>query len=189
MNSSQNILIAIYKDSRTVFKISDIAQLSGLTNPGLLARRMNYYVKQGQILNLHKGIYAKENYRMEELAACLYTPSYISLDYVLQRKGVVFQYNSQITMISYLSRSVQIEQNEIRYRKIKGEILVNLIGIEYKEGLYIATPERAFLDLFYLVPDFYFDNLAVLNKKKIKEILPIYSSKALTQRTYKLLAL
>ena len=96
MNSLQNILLEVYNDKRNVFKISDIAQLSGIDDEKSLAWRMNYYVRQGRLLNPRKGIYAKKGYKIEELATCLYTPSYISLEYVLQREGVVFQYDSKM---------------------------------------------------------------------------------------------
>ena len=186
MNSSQNILLDIYNDKRNVFKISDIAQLSGIDDIKSLAWRMNYYVRQGRLLNPRKGIYAKNGFHMEELAACLYTPSYISLEYVLQRDGVVFQYDSKITLVSYLNRTIEVGDYEISYRIMKGGILANLNGINFKNGIYIASAERAFLDLYYLNPHYYFDNISILNYKTIIKLLPLYSSKALELRTKKL---
>lgn len=186
MNSSQNILLDIYNDKRNVFKISDIAQLSGIDDIKSLAWRMNYYVRQGRLLNPRKGIYAKNGFKMEELAACLYTPSYISLEYVLQREGVVFQYDSKITLVSYLNRTIEVGDYEISYRIMKGGILANLNGINFKNGIYIASAERAFLDLYYLNPHYYFDNISILNYKTIIKLLPLYSSKALELRTKKL---
>lgn len=186
MNSLQNILLEVYNDKRNVFKISDIAQLSGIDDEKSLAWRMNYYVRQGRLLNPRKGIYAKKGYKIEELATCLYTPSYISLEYVLQREGVVFQYDSKINLISYLNRTIEVGDYEISYRKMKGEILANLEGIKFENGIYMASAERAFLDLYYLCPHYYFDNISILNYKLIKKLLPLYSSKALELRTKKL---
>ena len=63
MYSSQNIqndiVVKLYQDKRTVFKISDIALLTEDNHPTSLARRLNYYVKTGKILNPRKGIYSK----------------------------------------------------------------------------------------------------------------------------------
>ncbi|MEG1573442.1 MAG: hypothetical protein RR328_07845, partial [Bacteroidales bacterium] len=134
-----------------------------------------------------KGIYAKSNYNPEELACSLYTPSYISLEYVLQKAGVVFQYDERITTVSYLSRSIEIEGQTYAYRKIKGEILVITDGIIRNSNINIATPERAFLDLIYLNKEYYFDNLNPLDKELINKLLPIYNSKTLTARVKKLL--
>jgi hypothetical protein len=134
-------------------------------------------VNEGLLLNLRKGIYAKKNYKPEELACILYTPTYISLNYVLARNSVVFQFDSAITNISYLTRELEIDNQRIAYRKIKNEILLNTAGIICENNINIATPERAFLDTLYLFGDVYFDNLNSLNYKKIKELLPIYKSK------------
>ena len=121
------------------------------------------------------------------MACLLYTPSYISLEFVLQKAGIVFQYDSRITAISYLSRSLEIDGKDYQYRKLKNEILANTIGIKRENNINIATPERAFLDVMYLNKNYYFDNINPLNKKLLLEILPIYKSKLLTQRVTKLL--
>jgi len=189
MNGSQkeiDLLFEIYKDSRTVFRINDIALLTNSADP-LLYQKLNKLVKKGKLLNIRKGIYAKEGYKSEELACLLYTPTYISLGYVLQRNGVIFQYDSAITNVSYLSREILISNQSIRYRQIKPEILLNTSGIINKNNTNIATPERAFLDTLYLNGFFYFDNIKQLNTNKIYELLPIYNSVSLMKKTEKIL--
>lgn len=182
-----NFILSIFKDEKTVFRLRDIALLVGEKDFESLNKKLNYYVRTGRLLNPRKGIYAKPNYNTEELACLLYTPSYISLEYVLQKAGVVFQFDSRITSISYLSRSIDVEDNIFIYRKIKGEIIANTKGISrQKNQVNIATSERAFLDLLYLNKNYYFDNLNPLNKDKIYDLLPIYRSKALTHRVKKL---
>jgi len=189
MNSSQkeiDILFDIYKDSRTVFRINDIELLIN-SGDRLLYQKLNKLVKKGKLLNIRKGIYAKEGYKSEELACLLYTPTYISLGYVLQRSGIIFQYDSAITNISYLNREIYVNEQSIQYRQIKREILLNTGGIINKNNTNIATPERAFLDTLYLNGFFYFDNIKQLNVKKIYELLPIYNSASLMRKTDKIL--
>ncbi|MCB8994672.1 MAG: hypothetical protein H6538_03585 [Bacteroidales bacterium] len=191
MNSSPNLkrnfIISIYKDVKTVFRLRDIAILLGERNFESLNKKLNYYVRTGLLLNPRKGIYAKPNYSNEELACILYTPSYISLEYVLQKEGVLFQFDSRITTISYLSRSIEIEDKTFLYRKIKGEIMANTKGISRQiDQVNIATGERAFLDILYLNKNYYFDNLNPLNKTKVFDLLPIYKSKTLADRVKKL---
>lgn len=191
MNGSQNIqnniVLSIFKDVKTVFRLRDIALLVGEMDFESLNKKMNYYVQTGKLLNPRKGIYAKPNYNCEELACLLYTPSYVSLEYVLQKAGVLIQFDSRITTISYLSRSIDIEDMTYVYRRIKGEIIANTKGISRQiNHVNIATGERAFLDMLYLNKNYYFDNLNPLNKKKIYDLLPIYMSKALTDRVKKL---
>jgi len=189
MYSSQkeiDILFEVYKDTRTVFRINDIALLINSADR-LLYQKLNKLVKKGKLLNIRKGVYAKEDYKSEELACLLYTPTYISLGYVLQRSGIIFQYDSAITNICYLNREVCVNGQSIRYRQIKREILLNTSGIVYKNNINIATPERAFLDTLYLNGYFYFDNIEKLDTNKIFELLPIYNSVSLMTKIEKIL--
>src|SRR4030042_2169030 len=167
-NTTQNIVLSVYKDKRTVFRLNDISLLAGETNFQSLNKKLNYYVRTGKLMNPRNGIYAKPDYNPEELACIVYTPSYISLEYVVQRSGIVFQYDSRITAISYLNRSIEVNDRTFQFRKIKGEILVNTAGIKRQEDhINIASAERAFLDLMYLSPEYYFDNLNSLNKQSV----------------------
>jgi hypothetical protein len=183
-----NIIFKLYKNSRTVFRINDIAILMGKKKDDTLYKILNYYVKTGKLLNPRRGFYAKAGYKPEELACLLYPPTYISLEYVLQRAGVVFQYDSAITNISYLAREVKIDNQTFRYRQMKGEILVNTAGIILnKDNINIATPERAFLDMIYLNGAMYFDYLRPLKRDLIEQILPIYHSNIFNDRVLKIL--
>jgi len=187
-NISTDIILAIYKDVRTVFRLNDIALITGETNFESLNKKLNYYVKKGKLQNPRKGIYTKSDYNPEELACCVYTPAYVSLEYVLQKAGVVFQYNSAITAISYLSRNIIVDEKTYSFRKLKGELLIDTSGILRQNNFVnIASPERAFLDMLYLDKDYYFDNLNPLNKELLIKLLPIYQSKALNIRVTKLL--
>lgn len=176
-------MLLLYRDNRTVFRFIDVAMLTGETNPQVLGKKLNYYVHKGQLNNPRKGIYTKPEYNTEELACRIYSPSYLSLEYVLQRSGVIFQYDSQMTLISYLSRSVEINNQNFRFRKLKGTILINPAGIiRQKNQVNLACPERAFLDTLYLDPSYYFDNLHTLDKTVLNNILPVYQSEALNRR-------
>jgi len=185
--NKKNMVFELYKSSRSVFRVADVALLLNIEKTDALRKTLNYYVQTRKLLNPRKGFYAKEGYRVEELACLLYPPTYISLEYVLQRAGVIFQYDSAITSVSYLSREVEVGNQTLRYRRIKGEILTNTAGVVLnKENINIATPERAFLDMLYLNKRFYFDNLHVLNKKVVAELLPVYGSETLERAVNKL---
>src|SRR5699024_2725471 len=191
MSSSQHkekdIVLSIYQSSRTVFRLNDIAMIAGITNFQSLNKRLNYYVQTGKLLNPRKGIYAIPEYSREELSCSVFRPAYISLEYVMQQAGIVFQYDSSISAVSYLSREIEIEKQTYRYRKIKKEILINTDGIKQKDNLNIAVPERAFIDLLYLEKEYYFDNLSPLKNKRVYKLLPFYQSDALTRRVTNIL--
>ena len=182
IGSRENIMLALGESTRTAFNTKSIALLLNEKRDDSLTKKLNYYVQKGLLLNPRKGIYAKKNYNPAELAGLVFVPSYISLEYVLQKAGVVFQYDSAITSVSYLSREIEMLGQTFRYRQIKGEILYNLEGIEQQDNINIATTERAVLDMMYLNSECYFDNLNSINKERIMQLLPIYQSKRLNER-------
>ena len=183
MNSSRNnLIIELYQSPRTVFTLPSIMLLTGEDDPASLSSRLNYQVQNGRLLNPRRGLYCKPQYSKEELCTQLYRPSYISLEYVLQRAGVIFQYDSTITAISYLSRELDVDGTHLRYRRVKPMILGATEGILHSESCSIATPERALLDLMYLESNCFFDNLRPLNVKDIFRLLPLYSCKKLEAR-------
>lgn len=188
MNSSPNsITLSLLQQPQSVFSVPDIAMLTGITDAVSIAQRMAYALKRKLFTSPRKGLYAKNGYSPVELACRLYTPSYVSLEYILQREGVIFQYGSEITMASYLSREVDVDGNILLYRKIKNDILVNMEGIT--RGLTCeATKERAFLDMLYLNPNCHFDNPGILDKEKVMAMTSIYDSKTLTERALKILS-
>lgn len=173
-------ILEIYRSKNTVFTTKDISLIWKETDLDTLKARINYYVKKGKLYALRRGIYAKDkNYNKIELATKIYTPSYVSLETVLQKEGIVFQYYKAIFVVSYLSRETVCDNQKYVFRKIKNDILVNNLGIERKENYFIATKERAFLDILYLYKDYHFDNLKPLNLDLCFEIAPIYKNKKL----------
>ncbi len=186
-HNGKDIMRSVYYDKRTVFKLIDIAQLTGEVNFMSLNNKLNYHVKTGKLLNPRKGIYTKEIFDPLELSCIIYTPSYISLEYVLQKSGVIFQYDPRITLISYLSRSILINEMNLNFRKIKNDILFNTEGIMRQSNhVNIATPERALLDLMYLNSHYYVDNPGKLDKKMIRRLLNIYQSDTMINRVNKM---
>jgi hypothetical protein len=185
---TDNLLLMVYKEKQTVFRLRDIALLSGESDFISINKKLNYYVRTGRLGNPRKGIYTKQGYNPEEMACIVNTPSYISMEYVLQKAGIIFQYDTRITVASYLSRSINIEGRKFVFRKLRGEILIDTTGIIRQDNhINIATAERAFLDLMYLNSDNYFDNLNPLSKKNIYELLPVYNSGKLNKRVKEIL--
>lgn len=182
MVKNKDFVLSLYQSKSTVFTVNEIALLLRDSNRDNLKARINYYVKTGKLLSLRKGIYAKRGYNPLELAVKVYTPSYISLETVLEREGVIFQKYETIFAVSYLSREIKVDNRQFRYRRIREDILINKEGVELKKGYAIATKERAFLDVLYLYRDYYFDNLEVLDKDIIREMMKIYQSNKLKEK-------
>jgi len=173
---------SILRSNKTVFSFKDIVLLWGNSDNAALVR-VNYYVKNGQLYRLRRGFYAKDkNYDKLELAAKIFTPSYISFETVLAREGVISQYYSQIFVASYLTRDIVCDNQTYSYRKIKGLVLANNAGVENNRECSVATKERAFMDTIYINKDYHFDNLLPLNWDKIFEMLPMYNNKRMAKK-------
>ena len=178
----ENKLLKIYKSKQTVFNANELSLLLNEPNLKNLKSCLNYFVKKGYLINPRRGIYTKDqNYSLYELGNKIFIPSYVSLETILAKNGVIFQYDARIFLVSYLSRQIEIKTQKFVYSKIKDQILFSPEGVVFKEGYSQATLERAFLDKIYLNPNFYFDNLAPINWEKAFNLAPIYNNKKLIQ--------
>ena len=178
----KGFILEIYKKPQTVFSLKELSLMFPQIPYQNLKSKVNYFVRVAKLKRLRKGIYAKENFNLLETANKIYTPSYISLETVLEKEGIIFQKYRTIFVVSYLTRKIKVNGEEIFYRKIKDETLLNPLGIEETSSYSLATKERAFLDAVFLYRDYHFDNLKSLDWEKIKELEKIYSSKALKKR-------
>ncbi len=185
-NSKKSYILSIYSSKNTVFTVKDIALMWDETNRGLVRRRLYRYAKAGKLYAVRKGLYAKDkNYSKFELATKIFTPSYISFETVLAKAGVVFQFYNQIFVVSYLTREIVADGQSYSYKKVKDSVLTNRAGVEAKENYYIASPERAFLDVVYSRKGYHFDNVSPLNWEKVFEILSIYKNQSMEKRVKK----
>lgn len=168
--------------NKTVFSFTELALLWPKADVATIKSRIHYYVQQGDIYHIRRGIYAKDkNYDPYELATKIFIPCYISFETVLVSAGVIFQYYSEIFVATYQTKSIECDERTFTFKKIKSPLLVNATGIEIKKNYTIATPERAFLDIIYLNKDYHLDNPSALDWKKVSEILPIYNNKRMNK--------
>lgn len=177
-----DLILQLYSRPETVFTINEISQLLPNVSSESLRDRLYYFTKVGKLIHLHQGIYAKKDYDAYELANKVYTPSYISLETVLCKSNVVFQYYTTIFLVSYLTRAIKVAGVDVQYRQIKREVLTNMQGIEQVEGYFVATRERAFMDAVYIYHNYHFDNLGAIDWEKIAMLKSIYNNKAFEKR-------
>jgi hypothetical protein len=181
-------ILKIYESPQTVFTPKDIAILIGASKVApFLIQKIHYYIKTGKLVSLRRGFYAKNNaYNPYELGQKIYTPSYVSFETVLREAGVIFQYYDSIFLASYLSRNIVVKEHKFTYRRLTETILMNREGLIEKDGYTIATPERALLDMLYLFPNYYFDNLGSINWDRCIELLGVYNNKDMEKLVIKL---
>lgn len=176
----------LYQSPNTILTIEDLALIWQESNKNNLKAKIAYYVKQSVLIRLTRGVFAKDkNYNHKELATSIYTPSYISFETALREAGIIFQHYDAIFVAGPWTRAIKIDRIAINFRKLKDLVLFNSAGVENKGSYGIASPERAFLDMLYLFPKYYFDNLRAINWEKCFELVKIYDNRRLLERLKK----
>ncbi len=174
----KGFLKELLKLNQTIYSFKELALLWPNTKPKTLKSRIHYYVKQGDLYHIRRGLYAKDkHYNRFELANKIMTPAYISFETVLASAGMIFQYYDQIFVASYQSKNILCDGQYYSFKKLKDSILTNTLGIELLQNYSIASTERAFLDVLYINTSYHFDNFSPVNWNKVYEILPLYENK------------
>jgi len=185
---NRDSIAKLYQSKQTIFTVIDLATIWNIGNNDTLKAKIHYLVRKSRIKRLHKGIFSLDaDYDKYELAGKLRSPSYVSLETVFRREGMVFQYSEEITSVGSLRRSYTKNNILYSYRKIKDSVLYNNKGIIQQRNYAIAEKERALLDIMYLNKEYYFDNLSKINWDKCRDIVKIYNNKKLEQRLKKLI--
>ena len=181
--ATDNLIAKLYQSPKTILTIKDIALIWEETNTVNLLSKTKYYVKEGSLIRLTRGVFAKsKEYDVKELATSIYTPSYISFETVLREAGIIFQHHDSIFVAGPYPTIKKIGDKTITFRKLKDSVLYSAVGIKNEKNYSIATPERAFLDTIYLSPKFYFDNLRSINWEACFKLAKIYDNKQLIKR-------
>ncbi|MFH1222910.1 MAG: hypothetical protein V1647_01035 [Pseudomonadota bacterium] len=182
----ERYLIKILNSPNTVLTFKDIMLLWRETNSVNAKSRINYYIKQGLLHPIRKGIYAKnKDYEPYELAIKLFTPSYISLETVLSKEGVIFQSYNKIFLASYKTAQIKVAGRLFSFRKIKNSVLMDPSGINIGDNFSIASKERALLDTMYLNRMYHFDNLSSIDWEKCFNLVKMYGNKNMEKRLNK----
>ena len=181
--ATDNLIARLYQSPKTILTTKDIALIWEETNTVNLLSKIKYYAKQGSLIRLTRGVFAKDkDYNPKEMATSIYTPSYISFETVLREAGIIFQHHDSIFVAGPYPATKKIGGHTIVFRKLKDSVLYSALGVKNENNYSIATPERAFLDTIYLSPKFYFDNLRSINWETCFELAKIYDNKQLIKR-------
>ena len=168
--------IELIKDLRRIGKaFYDISDLEKVT----MLKRESLYVslarwsKRGVLERISKGLYILPdiNPGIENIASQLCIPSYLSFESALSKYGVLnLVPYALIFATTRRTKKITLMNTLVEFRQIKADLF---FGFELKEGIYMATPEKAFLDSLYLkmlgksTLDIDELNLKILNKKII----------------------
>lgn len=143
---------------KPIFSVKDL-ELAGFK---VFPYQLTKWVKDGYIKRLGAGFYlfSEADVSSEFIANRLREPSYISLEYALYYYNLIVDISFHITSVTTKgTKNITVGDKTFFYHHVKPEVfdgfVVKEIGNQKNAGhrFYIATPEKALVDLFYLKPN------------------------------------
>ncbi|HFC10648.1 MAG TPA: hypothetical protein ENJ75_00405 [Candidatus Kaiserbacteria bacterium] len=190
-NKTKSILNIVRK--LPLFTINDIPDV-GVTSASV---RVKLYrlAKAGKIIRIKRGSYVSSAYLehirstgmidtyLEFLATSIYEPAYLSVEYVLQKHGILSESVQAITVITTNKKNRFINTLGIfTYRQV-GENLFTGFNVEEKDGFVVsmATVAKALFDFLYLRKNLIKDKNAFENLRLNLDLLSANDLKEFTK--------
>ncbi len=172
------LLKTLQKINKPFYTISDLEKITALPRNSLYVA-LKRWEGGGIIDRVAQGIYTPmgSNVSLENIAAQLYIPNYLSFEYALAKTGILNLIPYTLTFATTRkTMKYTLRKQAVEFRQISAQLF---FGYEMKDGMNIALPEKAFLDEVYFVvrgrASLDFDELDV--KKLSNKTLKDYSKK------------
>jgi predicted transcriptional regulator of viral defense system len=168
------LLKTLQKINKPFYTIADLEKITSLPRNSLYVALKRWEVA-GIIERVARGIYIPMggNISLENVAAQLYLPNYLSFESALAKFGILNLIPYTLTFATTRkTRKYTLRKQEVEFRQISPELF---FGYEMKNGMNIALPEKAFLDEIYFVVrgkatlDFDELDLKKLSRKALKD--------------------
>ena len=117
-------------------------------NPKLVNLQLHQWRKNGDLVQLKRGLYAFKEREMKpaNLAKSLYSPCYFSLDFILSLAGIMAEAVFAYTLVTPKpTRCFETPYGNFYYHTIKKEAFTG-----YDPQTLMAEKEKALVDYFYL---------------------------------------
>jgi len=137
------------------------ALLAGPDSPAEVRRQLSRWVASGRLIQLRRGLYAlappfaRASPSLLAIASRLRRPSYVSLQSALSFHGAIPESVTAVTSVT-TGRPGRFETalGHFLYRCVGTHLFWGYREVDVGEGdrAFVALPEKALLDLFYLTP-------------------------------------
>lgn len=167
------------KKARNLPVIDVEVLLAGVADIRPVKVQISRWVKSGKLVQVKRGIYLlSKDYRKKEvfelyLASILMSPSYISLEKALEYHGLIPESVPVYTSVTTKRPAKYVTKAGVfSYRRVKKLLFwgYNSVSVD-KQTAFVAFPEKAMLDLFYLngmkISPAYLKELRLQNTEKI----------------------
>jgi len=164
----------LIKVDRKIYHTNDLALLWDITNKNTLYTTIKRYVQKGVLIPIYKGLYStvplSQLDPLELGKAIIHRYTYLSTESVLATAGVISQVTYAYTFVSDITKRASVGAVSFLFRQLKDEYLYNPTGIENRNGVFMATLERAAADMLYFNPKYHFDVRESIDFKKVETI-------------------
>ncbi|HMB30628.1 MAG TPA: hypothetical protein VKN82_02255 [Desulfohalobiaceae bacterium] len=146
----------LYQINKLTFGYEELARVLDISLPSARVAASRY-VRQGLLVRVRKNLYVLRNKwehaELEEkfqIANLGQVPSYISLLTALDYYGLTTQVQRDFFESLALKRTKEIvvDTSVFKYTKLSADLY---FGFQRQKGFFIASPEKALLDAFYLI--------------------------------------
>ncbi|MCD6085402.1 hypothetical protein J7J41_00165 [bacterium] len=147
---SEKFLKKLKEIGKSYYTLADLSKIYPGEKDSLKVL-LSRLTKKKKILRLKRDVYIlpEKFSEIEKIANQIYFPSYLSFESALSFFGVLSQIPYSLIFATLLkSKKITLLDTSIEYRQIKKELF---FGYFLKNGLYLASPEKALLDLLYFV--------------------------------------
>lgn len=180
---------ALERLNKPFYTIPDIEKITGQSRKSLFVA-LKRLVERGVLERMGSGIYRLYSTlpSIERVAASLYMPNYLSFESALSRYGILTLIPYTLTFATTRkTKRFTVEGRDIEFRQIKRDLFW---GYEMREGIYVARPEKAFLDLIYFVSrgkssidldEIDMGKLSITKLRRISKKYPVYTKRYLTR--------
>lgn len=145
------ILSKLQNLKKDFYSISDLEKIFNQKRDVLYVT-LNRLLKKKWITRIQRGLYRisiLSSVGEEKIASQLYLPNYLSFESALSRYGIIDKIPYTISFATTRkTKMIRLENKVIEFRQIKKEIF---FGFSLKDGVNIASPEKALLDQIYFV--------------------------------------
>lgn len=160
-NITARRIALLAKNGEKIFHIEDLANLWNIQNKNTLRVTLKRYIDSGLIYRIYKGFYSL--IPIGEIdpvligAKALHRFCYLSTETMLRQEGYILQSVDYLTFISSKSLGFVVDGYKVKSRQLDEKYLYNPEGVLLKDGVKIATLERAICDMLYFNPNYHFD--------------------------------
>ncbi len=144
------LLKIFQKINKTFYTIADLEKITGLPRRSLYVA-LRRWAAGGIMERVAQGIYLPmaSVISIENVAAQLYIPNYLSFESALAKHGVLNLIPYTVTFATTRkTKKYLLRKQEVEFRQIAPELF---FGFEIGNGIHIASPEKALLDEVYFM--------------------------------------